>query len=222
MLSLARKIAERRFKTYKDRDGLAVLSLDWDAFTGDCSEKSGHDCCGFCETPFRNLFDKTKGREKAKTKNEFWKNPERCIKDIGNPIGLVIAECHADIAWWISPLDYVVNIDAHEDVSDYEEICCATWATNLKYYAYIDSPKDFKGNEIEANDEHPEKFDFIFLCHSSPWTTKESDFSFYKFISYLASLCEAKKPVFFGHKKKQLIKEYNYFLKNNSDLKRSS
>src|SRR5574343_147741 len=200
-IELSAYMARRRESRYKDRGGVRWLSLDWDAWTGDGFNCG---CCGFCKA------DRPNGIRRGSAGNgqyvlNYWEYPTKYFplhqlqseRWFSSPLILLATECHADLSYFLTNIDEVVNIDFHSDNNAYETMNCGSWADGMPKYKHCPRPID-DYRHLKDTKFSP---DVLSICMSSPWTYRKADKQLFSFISYLANFCTYKDPLFFGYKK---------------------
>lgn len=207
-IELSTYMARIRESRYGGRGGVRWLSLDWDAWTGD---GFNWGCCGFCKTDRPNSIRRGCS-EKGQDVLSYWKDPTKYFplhrlqsaRWFASPMILLVTECHADLSYFLTNIDYVVNVDFHTDDNLYESVYCGSWASGMPKYQHCKAPADgyryLKDTKFSP--------DIISICMSSPWTYRKADKQLFAFMSYLANFCTDKEPLFFGHKKDFLRKKY--------------
>ena len=207
-IELSAYLARIRESRYNDRGGVRWLSLDWDAWTGDGFNCG---CCGFCKGGRPNSIRRGSTRNSRYLLN-YWENPTRYFplhklqseQWFSSPLILLVTECHADLSYFLTNIDYLVNIDFHSDDNPYETLHCGSWADGIPKYQHCSEPID--GYQYLKNTKFSP--DVLSICMSSPWTYRKADKQLFSFIRYLTKPCMDKDPLFFGHKKEFLRKKY--------------
>lgn len=215
-VELSSYMARIRESRYKDREGVRWLSLDWDAWTGDGFNCG---CCGFCKTDRPNPIRRGSICHSSYILN-YWEDPTRYFplhriekeRWFAAPMSVIVTECHADLSYFLTNIDHVVNIDFHSDSNPYETVHCGSWADGIPRYQRCQEPVD--GYQYMKNTKFSP--DIMSICMSSPWTYRKSDKQFFAFVLYLANFCMYKEPLFFGHKKGFLRKKYLHSLEEQS------
>lgn len=194
LLALCEK---RRIANYPD--GIHILSLDWDAWTGDTMDYLSHcGYCGYCSA------DDPKDIRRGALRHAYdhWKHPLSYVQTVGMPLGLFVAECHVDMIYVGRPSDTVTLVDSHEDMGQARNGWdCGSWGGAFAEVRHI-FPKHKGIRKIRG------QYDLIFICLSSPWTPREADKNFYNFVSRVANRCENTTPVFIGHRKDEMQRMY--------------
>lgn len=205
IIDCARTMVELRSFRYEKREGIRLLSLDWDAWTGD---RNNNRCCGYCKkTPLRI----GRGVKRKGDIYNFWEDPCRYLElNIGSPIALMVSECHADLGYLLCQSDFIINVDYHDDGSNHGYLCCGSWACGQQHFFNFDVAT--ANSYLKCNNFAP---DFVYMCLSSPWTPKLADQNFFEFVYTISQKCQQKEPVFFGHKKDLLKKKYLDIVKQN-------
>lgn len=193
---------------------MKVLSVDWDYFFQDTD---GFDW-GHREAPFfihdiwwhrasnRHLFTHRDAIDMRPIKSRIHKFWQRNIRRYGRPEGLMIAESHGALYYWIHhyPVDELVNYDAHHDLgypSADGDVDCGNWAGKLlsdgflKHYTVVypswRKQKRYR-EQIPDNDRiyvthspvPSQHYDLVFICRSGAWTPSWCDVSFIQFCNY--------------------------------------
>ncbi len=185
-----------------------VLSLDWDYFTGDCSDKGA--CCGWSCS---HSDDRGRGDKNVLYGFEYRvRNPHaRAHNLLEHPFTirtLVVAECHASILAHLKPGDIITHLDWHLDESPYDySLDCGNWVNYAK--------KRLPGIQFRYHQNHPpvqyqEHYDLEFVCKSSPWTPPEYDKLLHQFVDKLALRCPTGIR-WYGHRGRELRREHARF-----------
>jgi len=183
-----------------------LLSIDWDYVTGDCApEPQGH--CGFCgyAPGLRGSVEEMIDWEPRLAKLKKFFVPRNC------PI--YVAECHASIMEAMKSLvstPHVIDFDTHYDRYDENSyVHCGNWIYHLEQI----------GGSVDSRPKVVTKsIDMVFLCKSSPWTPATMDLEFIKLVKHYAKKSRTH-PIFIGHEKEVLQKEYKNLKRRRSYVK---
>ena len=193
-----------------------ILSLDWDWFTGDCSDEGG--CCGWsC-----GWAADARNRGNTTPEDELPRNPHcRTATLLKHPftIGtLIVAECHASIVAHLQAEDCITHLDYHSDegpkgnfdADGKNKLRCGNWVTYAKE-RHPDVKVAYYFNHPPIN--YATHYDVVFICKSSPWTPPRYDGVLHKLIHDLSGRAGMVK--WYGHRGGELRREHRCFLGQN-------
>jgi hypothetical protein len=171
---------------------MALLSVDWDWVTGDCSDPVSNGCCGWCDRPMC-----VPGRGSDSQLSKEWlarKSILMGMKPSGADGHVHVAECHADILRVVDPrrTGEVIHLDSHMDDGDFFPLNCGSWRTFMPGSIVVRTP--FNGEGLESLVFHD-----VFMCLSSPWTPSSKDGVFWEVVRHMA-YAAGRDPEFIGHK----------------------